>query len=582
MKEPIQLFKKLILYTTVLYSYQSIQAQDILWEKSYGGKHADYLFDVIPTPDYGFLLAGSSVSKKTGNKTEENRGDLDYWVWKMDENGELDWQKSFGGSGQDCLKSVLLTSDGGYLLAGSSDSDKGDDKKAQKIGSIDYWIIKLNAKGGEEWQKTLGGLGQDEISCIAKTKDGGYIIGGSSSSDALSQTIIPSAEVEQDIKQEKNTSILKNTPHFGGKDYWVIKLDIMGELVWQKSFGGRLNDELRSITITDDGGFLLGGSSNSPVDTNGVTYGNKLQHCNGFADYWIIMIDKDGNEKWQKVIGGSGDDQLQVVTQTKDGNFIVAGYTNSNSGDDKKGSNEDGTDFWILKLDKMQTILWQETYNVSKVDVLTSLLENDDRSLLIGGYTQGESQKETGAKKSATARKNTKKRKDVESSLAIKRGTGDYVAIKLNENGEELWRREVGSDGQEILSKVIEIRDGSYLMAGTSATPPDAKATGNKSSGIGSQDFWVVKLKDKQKPKEVKQLIEAFPNPTMQYTNVIVNHEFKTGTATVYDIMGRQLQNFVIKDRMVAIDLGNSPEGIYIVEIATNVQKNSVKIVKRN
>jgi len=74
-------------------------AQDILWEKSYGGKHADYLFDVIPTPDYGFILAGSSLSKKTGNKTDDNRGDLDYWVWKMDEKGDLDWQKSMGGSG---------------------------------------------------------------------------------------------------------------------------------------------------------------------------------------------------------------------------------------------------------------------------------------------------------------------------------------------------------------------------------------------------------------------------------------------------------------------------------------------------
>ena len=96
-------------------------AQDIQWEKSYGGKHADYLFDVIPTPDYGFILAGSSLSKKTGNKTEDNRGDLDYWVWKMDEKGDLDWQKTFGGSGQDKLRCVLLTNDGGFLLARSEE-----------------------------------------------------------------------------------------------------------------------------------------------------------------------------------------------------------------------------------------------------------------------------------------------------------------------------------------------------------------------------------------------------------------------------------------------------------------------------
>jgi hypothetical protein len=93
-------------------------SQDILWEKSYGGKHADYLFDAQPTADYGFILAGSSLSEKTGNKTEAGRGDLDYWVWKMDEKGDLDWQKSFGGSGMDMLHSIKLTNDGGFIFGG--------------------------------------------------------------------------------------------------------------------------------------------------------------------------------------------------------------------------------------------------------------------------------------------------------------------------------------------------------------------------------------------------------------------------------------------------------------------------------
>ncbi len=101
-----------------------IHAQDILWEKSYGGKHSEYLFDAQPTPDSGFILAGSSLSPKTGNKTEEAAGDLDYWVWKMDEKGEPDWQKSFGGSGADLLQAVRLTKDGGFILAGTSDSKR--------------------------------------------------------------------------------------------------------------------------------------------------------------------------------------------------------------------------------------------------------------------------------------------------------------------------------------------------------------------------------------------------------------------------------------------------------------------------
>jgi hypothetical protein len=154
MKGILFFLKPLSIVFLLSYSFNNIYSQDILWEKSYGGKHADFLFDVIPTPDYGFILAGSSLSKKTGNKTEDNRGDLDYWVWKMDEKGELDWQKSMGGSGQDMLQHVLLTNDGGFLLAGYSESVQGLDKKDASRGESDFWIIKLNAKGGEEWQKT--------------------------------------------------------------------------------------------------------------------------------------------------------------------------------------------------------------------------------------------------------------------------------------------------------------------------------------------------------------------------------------------------------------------------------------------
>ncbi len=146
-------------------------------------KHADYLFDVQPTVDYGFILAGSSVSGKNGNKTEVSQGNLDYWIWKMDEKGDLDWQKSFGGSGSDFLQCIKLTSDAGFILAGSSSSGKGLQKRDDSRGQDDFWVIKLDAKGGEMWQKTIGGNGQDKLNTIIQTRDGGYLLGGSSSSD---------------------------------------------------------------------------------------------------------------------------------------------------------------------------------------------------------------------------------------------------------------------------------------------------------------------------------------------------------------------------------------------------------------
>lgn len=534
---------------------QTVYSQDILWEKSYGGKHAEYLFDAVPTPDYGFILAGSSLSKKTGTKTEGNRGDLDYWVWKMDEKGDLDWQKTLGGNGQDILRSVVLTLDGGYLLAGSSTSDyqkekEGNfgDKKEANRGNSDYWVIKLNAQGGEEWQHTFGGKGQDDLTTVLRTKDGGFLLGGSSSSDKEGG--------------EKSTNC------FGGLDYWIVKIDKKGTIEWQKNFGGVYNDELRSMTLTSDGGYVLGGSSNSPES------GNKTKKQLGQSDYWIIKLDKDGNEQWQEVVGGTGDDQLYVVLATKDANLVLAGNSNSETGENKTRSNESGTDFWMVKLKaEDHSILWQETYNIAQVDVLTSVVENDDSTLLLSGYAQGEKSKVKSQKSKVPSTALGKTRND---ENKVKKGTADYVVIKTKENGEELWRKSVGSAGEDILKKAIETRDGGYLLTGTSK----GKISDDRNSGIGSNDFWVVKLKDKDKKKEEKKPLEAFPNPAMDYTNVIVGYDYTKGTATVVDLAGHTLQQFDITDRTVPINLNGLPEGIYIVNIKTDKGNGGVKVIK--
>jgi hypothetical protein len=221
-----------------------IHAQDILWEKTYGGIHADYLFDAQPTTDYGFILAGSSLSDKTGNKTDNNRGDLDYWIWKMDEQGELDWQKSIGGSGFDLLQSIKNTRDGGFILAGTSNSPDDFQKKDPCKGGTDYWVIKLNAKGEEQWQRTIGGSGQDELLCAFQTRDGGYMLGGSSSSSpkAIDHDVAPdpSGLYKPDLyaKSEKSR---------GNMDYWIVKLDKAGAIEWQKTYGGQYADILRSM-----------------------------------------------------------------------------------------------------------------------------------------------------------------------------------------------------------------------------------------------------------------------------------------------------------------------------------------------
>lgn len=613
----IQHFGFLILFP---FFFTKSHSQDILWEKTLGGKQADYLMDLVPTADYGFILAGSSLSVKSGNKSHNNSGDLDYWIWKMKEDGNLDWQKSIGGSGSDLLQSVSMTSDGGFILGGVSSSlgmTKEGKKDGDKIdacrGGNDFWIVKLNAKGDQQWQKTIGGIGQENLQSIQQTKEGGYIIGGSSDSNKSSE---------------------KTSNCFGNMDYWIIKLDPTGKIEWQKTFGGVYLDLLRSIEQTKDGGYIVGGYSNSPSS------GNKLDNTRGDGDYWVLRLDSKGQEIWQKTIGGKQDDQLYVVHQTQDGNFILGGNSNSSPSHEKNTTNQDGIDFWVLKLDPDGIIIWQHSYSAGSVDLLTSLVENKDSTLLIGGFIKGEPKqtknkgglllnngapstdiaalKEEGKNKARELiDENIKKgeakaakiapsdnktfnlikdkvkdelketiKNNLENTLSsldgssdkssklsvpsIKSGTGDFVALKISVDGEELWRKSLETDGDDVLKKAIETRDGGYVLAGTTLS--------EKSNG--GADFWIVKLKDAMKLTEDKAVIEAVPNPTSAFTNVIVGYDFDKGTASVHDLMGRQLQEFAVTSRTVPIDLSQLPEGIYIVTISANNQTNSIKVIR--
>jgi hypothetical protein len=543
--------KLYLLQILFLFSFLT-NAQDILWEKSYGGKHADYLFDVQATADYGFILAGSSLSNKTGNKTDDNHGDLDYWVWKMNEKGDLDWQKSIGGSGFDLLQSIKNTKDGGFILAGTSNSSNDFQKKDTCKGVSDFWIIKLDAKGEEQWQKTIGGSGQDELITAFQTKDGGYMLGGSSSSSPSIKKNNPKEKSTLDAKPDLYGKSEKSR---GNMDYWIVKLDNTGTIQWQKTYGGEYSDLLRNMEQTKDGGYILGGYSNSPMS------GDKTDANIGIGDYWILKIDDSGTIEWQKTYGGNGDNQLYVIHQTEEGGYIAGGNSNSTSPLTALGGMvSSGTDYWVLKMDEKGTIVWSETYDFGKVDILTSLVENTDHTFLIGGYAKSEN----------TNSLEEKAKRD-------KEGINDYIALKINDTGEILWNKTVGSSGEDILRKLIETRDGGYLLTGTS----DAKSSGDRNSVIGSNDFWVVKLKDKKKIPQERVSIEAIPNPAITFTNIIIGYEFETGSATLVDMAGRILQQFNITSRTVPIDLSRYPDGIYVVNIKTNVKTDGIKIIKR-
>src|SRR5690554_680656 len=525
--------------------------QSIEWQQVLGGTHSEYLYDVKATPDYGFLLAGSSFSGETGTKSEAGQGDLDYFLWKMDESGKMEWQKSFGGSRSDYLYSAALTKEGGYILGGASAAlsnpgeDNGD-KKHPGYGNMDFWILKLNPEGKEEWQITLGGIGNDQLQSIQQTADGGYIAGGSSDSS-------PVKDSEGKIIGNKSEA------SYGSSDYWVVKLSANGEIEWEKTFGGSFSDRLKDILILEDG-YLIAGTSNSPLGTGSKT----VQHY-GENDLWLIRIDKQGNELWQRAYGGEGDDSLSQIITTENG-YLVAGSTNSKPHPEggKTAANGEGTDFWVLEIDRDGHPLWDAAYDIGMWDVLVSVLPLPHSK---GGGSAGSDYLLSGYAASETLGKRTDNK-----------GVNDYAVIKINSKGESLWQKTIGGMGNEQLKGAVQTRDGGYLLAGNS----DSKKSDDKDrASIGGNDYWVVKLGSENKAAEDRKLVEVFPNPTYQFTNIVIAEDFREAKAEVFDLNGRKLQTKELPYRSTAVDLQGYPPGVYVMKINIDGKTEEVKVLKK-
>ena len=297
---------------------------NIQWENTIGGTEIDHLRALQQTADNGYIIGGFSKSNISGDKIENCIGSSDYWIVKLDSMGNIQWQNTIGGNSTDELFSIKQTTDGGYIAGGYSASNISGDKTENSMGIYDFWILKLDAIGNIQWQNTIGGSTNDKLREIQPTKDGGYIVGGTSSS---------------------NISGDKTENNFGKKnDYWILKLDNLGNILWQNTIGGTVQDYFSSIKPTSDGGYIVGGYSSSNVS------GDKTAPCIGLQDYWVIKLDSIGNIQWQKTIGGTDDEQLGSIQETTDGGYILGGLSRSDSSGDKTENCHGIMDYWIIKL----------------------------------------------------------------------------------------------------------------------------------------------------------------------------------------------------------------------------------------
>ena len=286
---------------------------NIEWQKCLGGTNWDEAWDILQTPEGGYILAGISYS--TDGDVSGNHGASDYWIVKLSPTADIEWQKCLGGSDYDDAYTITLTNEGGYIIAGESQSTDGDVEG--NSGGLAAWVVKLNFEGKIEWQRALGGSGLDRANEILQTREGGYVICGQTSSD------------DGDV-----------VGNHGGYDLWVVKLDEIGGIEWQKALGGTNEDYGQGIHQTNDGGFVAIGFVHS---TNGDVTGN-----HGSTDLWIVKLTEEGGLQWQKAFGGTLQERGYSIKQTSDEGYILAGEAWSNNGDVTGVLGK--TDIWIVKL----------------------------------------------------------------------------------------------------------------------------------------------------------------------------------------------------------------------------------------
>lgn len=418
-----------IFCTTFLFQLIFAQAPIIQWKKSFGGTEFDDAFCIEKTLDGGYIVAGQSNSNN-GDVTG-NHGYGDYWIVKLNNNGSIQWQKSYGGSNYDFINSIQQTSDGGFITAGNSYSKNGDVDGNK--GSDDAWIVKLGSTGNIQWKKSIGGSGSDSANSIQQTSDGGYIIAGFSNSN------------DGDV-----------SGNHGKGDFWIIKLSTTGIIEWQKMLGGSDDDFVSSIKTTSDGGYIAVGQS---ISNNGNVTGN-----HGDFDIWAVKLAGNGNIEWQKSIGGSEYEDAYSVQQTTDGGFIIAGYSNSNDGD--VSGNHGDFDACIVKLTSNGVIQWQKSIGGNAYEEIGSVICTSDGDYVIAGFSNSNN-----------------------GDLTQNYGSYDGWIVKLGDNGNLLWQKSFGGSKYDNISSILETADGGYVFAGGSYSN-DGDATGNH----GNYDYWVVKL----------------------------------------------------------------------------------------
>lgn len=491
------------------------QVPSIEWQDSFGGSSSDQGWSGIETSDGGFIVVGQASS--INGDVSSNNGGQDYWVLKLNGDGSPSWDHAYGGSQNDVARSVKETSDNGFVVVGYSASNNGD--VTENNGASDMWVVKLNAMGELQWQVSLGGSGNDFMIDIIETMDGGYLAVGNTDSD------------DGDV-----------STNLGGKDMWVVKLDANGDLVWETSVGGTLDDFGNAVIELSNGDLVVVGSTDSSDGDVGPGH-------HGLRDVWVVELSGSGVVLSSVPLGGTDNEYGTSIIQDGSG-FIIAAHTASADGDVSEAFG--ATDLWLFRLDDQYAIDWERSFGGTDNDYSSDVADVEGGGFIVLGSSES-----------------------VDGDLPGNNGSRDLWVLRVDQAGAPIWQMNYGGSGLEIGSSIEQTDDLGFFLLGSSAST-DGDVEGNN----GGNDYWVIKLSGTSGIGS-EDVVEAvmLPNPSEGIVSVLNPLSEGRAELFVYDQAGRSVYQELVNGPKLNVDLSHLTSGTYRILIRSGRSLASGSVV---
>jgi hypothetical protein len=522
----------IFLVLTGLHFQVLCQNLQIDWQTCLGGSESDYAMDMLELEN-GYLILGNTYSND--GDISNNHGVNDLWLVRVDSTGSILWERSYGGSESDGSSRILYAGENNFYILGTAFSSDGDISNDPYPDTPDYWIVKIDSTGAILWDKIVGGNQGEVLFTGSPTIDGGVI--------AIGHTYSNDGDV---------------SVNYGGADTWMVKISSDGELEWDFTIGTDWIDKGQAVIQTSDGGYLA--ESSSMLGNGGnIT----CEPHSSYTEGVLFKLDADRNIEWQRCYGGSDHDGIFGLLEIEDG-YVFIGSTSSNDGD--VSGWHGGSDAWVVKIDSLGNIIWQNPLGGSRSESGANILQTLNNGFVVIVSTQSNDG-------------------NVSGNHSLSEYDTDIWIVKLSSEGELLLQQCIGGAGNESVDfGVVKKSDNNFVIAGQTDWGPSYDVQCTPHGGIGDKDFWVFEIEDTS-TNVIGQVVnnnglKIYPNPAEDYIVFEVNNSKNYNqNLIITNSFGQQIAVLSTKNEKVVWDTRNILSGIYFYSYITEIVHESGKIV---